>query len=1068
MQEEFKAGYASLNKEQKEAVDYIDGPLLVIAGPGTGKTQLLSLRVANILNKTDTDPGSVLCLTFTNAASSNMKERLNSLVGSSSRNVSVRTFHSFASELMQLYPDYFWNGARLSVVPDAVQRSIVESLLVELPLDNPLALKFAGVYTSTGDVLSALRLTKEAGLTPDKLKAMIELNQAYIDLIEEDFSEITQARLSLKSLDLLKAKVSELPDQNIDEIVAPLTSLSSVIKSSLEAAIEKDKLSGKTTETGKWKRRWIQTVEGKRGLYSERQRNDWWLNLSDVYDLYRNRLHERGYYDYSDMLVEVISALEQKPDLLALVQERYLYVLIDEFQDTNAAQLRLALLVAASSSSETRPNIMAVGDDDQSIFAFNGAELSNMLSFNRLYAETKTIVLEDNYRSTQDVLNASSSIINQAETRLAVQQNFSKELRAAKETGNGHIKHLVYPTREHQLEFVARHIKNSFDDDPNASIAVLARSHSSLRDIASYLIEEKVPISYEQQNNILELELVKQIILLGQLVTSISSGDQVKVNYCLSLLLSYPAWAVEPKTLWDIASATYVRRGHWLEVLLDHKDENLKQLADWLLYLSQLEKHEALPVVMEHLIGLRQSENFVSPLRNYYLNLMAVESSYLENLSGLSVLNNLVYEFVATAKSMPSLEDFVTFLNINNRVVDNSWYQSSDHAVELLSVHKAKGLEFDTVYIIDAIENEWQPRRSGRKPPANLPLQPYGELFDDYARLAYVSATRSRRNLIVSSFSFDGNNQAVMPSTLFDGLDQQKVDSVSLKDSQKALETKLTWPRLNSSDEQLLMKPRLESYKLSATGLIQFLDVSQGGPLQFLERQLLRLPVITTDYMAYGTAMHAGLQTAQNIVNQDKFNLETVINSFASNLKERYLPLSSLEKYNQHGKNILNRLFNEYDLGLAKGDLSEVVLSEQVIHDARVNGTLDHVHTDGKSLIITDYKTGTPLTSFETRDKTKAIKAWRQRTQLLFYCLLASGNDRFKSAQNISAQIIYVEADSTKQLMLGLVPEKEELDRLASLIEAVWQHIMNLDFVDTSKYPDTIEGIKAFEDDLLK
>src|ERR1017187_7944583 len=126
MDRKFQAAYRQLNEQQKQAVDAIDGPVLVVAGPGTGKTQLLSVRVANILQKTDTDASGILCLTFTNKAALNMRERLYQLIGSGSRNVVVRTFHSFAAEIMNQYPDYFWDGARLSVAPDAVQLEIIQ------------------------------------------------------------------------------------------------------------------------------------------------------------------------------------------------------------------------------------------------------------------------------------------------------------------------------------------------------------------------------------------------------------------------------------------------------------------------------------------------------------------------------------------------------------------------------------------------------------------------------------------------------------------------------------------------------------------------------------------------------------------------------------------------------------------------------------------------------------------------------------------------------------------------------------------------------------------------------
>jgi DNA helicase-2/ATP-dependent DNA helicase PcrA len=1067
MNEGFEAALASLNKQQKQAVDYIDGPLLVIAGPGTGKTQLLSLRVANILKQTDTSPDQILCLTFTNAAVTNMRERLLKLVGPMSRNVNVRTFHSFASEIMAEYPDYFWNGARLSVVPEAVQKAIIEDILSELPLNNPLSIKFAGNFTATPDVLQGLRLAKEAGLTPAKLSAMIEHNNAYINEIEEELADITSARLSLKQLNELQTKIDNLPDQNIEELVAPLTSLSSVIKSSLATAIASDLENGKTTETGKWKRRWIQSVEGKRGMYSERSRNDWWLSLATVYELYRNRLHERGYYDYSDMIVEVILGLEQKPELLALVQERYLYVLIDEFQDTNAAQLRLAHLVAANPITEDRPNLMAVGDDDQSIFAFNGAELGNMLSFMNLYPKTEVVVLTDNYRSTQAVLDASNSIISQAEVRLAKNQNFSKDLTAKTKPRQGEIKHYAYPTREHQLQFIARHIKAAWAENSSDSIAVLARSHASLRDLTTYLAKEDVPLSYEQQNNILELELTKQIILLSQIVSSIGRGDTGQVNYCLSNLLAYPAWKVAPKALWHLA-LTNSRSGNWLDSLSADKDSDLQQLSNWLISLSALSKTEPLEVVIEYLVGLRDLDGFTSPLMEHYLTLQSIDSDYLSNLSGLAKLTNLVHEFVATKTSAPSLEDFIDFITINNRVTDNSWYASSKNAVQLLTVHKAKGLEFDHVYIIDANDSDWQPRRLGRKPPANLPLQPYGELFDDYVRLAYVAATRSRSSLVISSYMQDSANQPLLASILFNGFETVEVDEVTKEDSQSALLTSLSWPRLAIQDEKLLLAKRLEDYRLSATGLIQFLDVSQGGPQQFFERQLLRLPSLTTPYMAYGTAMHAALQTAQNLINQGEFKLDKVYEAYNFSLKNQRLLVSDFNKYLEHGKSTINRLFNEYDLSLQPNDLSEVVVSDASLGSARINGALDHIHINNKSLLITDYKTGKPLTSFSTKDQTKAVKAWRQKTQLLFYCLLVGSYERFKGTSGVSAQITYVEADTAAQLNLGLTPEEADLARIRKLIEAVWKRIEALDFPDVNAYSKDIAGIKAFEDDLLK
>ena len=1067
MNKDLSDAFSKLNAQQKKAVELIDGPVLVIAGPGTGKTQLLNLRVANILAKTDTDPSQILCLTFTNAAATNMKERLFGLIGVSSRAVNIKTFHSFAAEIMSEYPDYFWSGARLSVVPEAVQKAIIDNILAGLPLDNPLASRFEDNFTATSDILSALRLTKEAGLTPEKLLALIEVNDRYIDLIEPELAEITSNQLSIKKLDDLEQKISQLPDQNIDDLVAPLSSLSAVIKSSLAVAVEEDKLTNKTTATSKWKARWTKNIGGKRVMYEERKRNQWWRHLAEVYSLYRNHLHQKGYYDYSDMLVEVLSTLEQQPELLTLVRERYLYILIDEFQDTNAAQLRLAHLVASAQDSQTTPNIMAVGDDDQSIFAFNGAELNNMLSFNKLYPSVKTIFLTENYRSNQAVLDAAASIISQTDNRLSVSRGFSKDLRAALDHPKGKIEHLIYPTKEHQLEFIAQRIKADREADSSRSIAVIARKHSSLKDISSYLLKYDVPLVYEKQNNILELELIQQIIILARLLSSIASGNKHEVNYNLSCLLFYPAWQTSPQLHWQLA-LSIDRQGSWLEALAQSGNDYFRQLYNWLLSLSSQSMTQPLGVVIEYMIGLRELEAFSSPLKAYYLDKRTIDNHYLANLSAISLLISHVHEFVATSHTTPSLSDFIDFITATPAITDSSWYIAHEEAVQLLTVHKAKGLEFDKVYIIDAIEKNWSPSSKGRKAPSNLPLQPIGEVYDDYVRMAYVAATRSRSSLIISSYMVDQTNNAVLPSSLFSAFSSHHIKKIEANHSAESLKTKLTWPRLEKADERLLLKRRLEDYSLSATGLIQYLDVSQGGPSQFLERQILNLPRPKTAYMAYGIAMHAAMQTAQNLVNHDRFDKGLIVQAYKLSLEEQQLPAIEFSKYLNHGKLMLDRLFDDYHLQLSFNDLSEVGISNVDIGPAIINGKIDHIHIDKKSLIITDYKTGKSLSSFQTKDKTKAIKVWRQRTQLLFYCLLVSQAKRLKNYSDISAQITYLEADNPKHLNLVLKPDPSELDRTRRLIEAVWLKIHSLDFNLNPSYQPTIDGIEAFEQDLLK
>jgi DNA helicase II / ATP-dependent DNA helicase PcrA len=160
---EYAKAFGSLNKKQLQAVKQIDGPVLVIAGPGTGKTQLLSTRVAYILKTADVSPSNILCLTFTNKAAVNMKDRIIELAGPDGARVEAATFHSFAGNIMNSYPDYFWNAANLSIAPESLQLDIIETIVSKLPLDNPLALKFAGQFTLLNDIQNSIKLAKDAG-----------------------------------------------------------------------------------------------------------------------------------------------------------------------------------------------------------------------------------------------------------------------------------------------------------------------------------------------------------------------------------------------------------------------------------------------------------------------------------------------------------------------------------------------------------------------------------------------------------------------------------------------------------------------------------------------------------------------------------------------------------------------------------------------------------------------------------------------------------------------------------------------------------------------------------------
>lgn len=1061
--------YEKLNDQQKEAVEATEGPLLVVAGPGTGKTQLLSMRVAHILKTRDTKPSNILCLTFTNKAAINMKERIIRLAGSEGAKVTVKTFHSFAGEIMNLYPDYFWNAARLSVAPESVQLDIIESIVSQLPLDNPLALKFAGQYTLLGDIQRSIGLAKDAGLTPDKLRALIDVNLAYIDAIEPKLVDILGQRLSAKTLNELRAKIDTLPKQPIDQAVYPLVSFSTVLMESLDNAIAEDEGTGKTVNSSAWKQRWVQAVDGEKGMWKERQRNAWWHELASVYEAYRELVHERGFYDYADMLVEVIAQLEQHPDMLADVQERFNYVLIDEFQDTTPAQLRLAHLVSGHHAADV-PNLMAVGDDDQSIFKFNGAELNNMLGFERNYSGAKRIVLLKNYRSTQQVLDSAKQVIEQAESRLVNQdKTLSKDLVAENPPEDpGEIAAISYSSRELQLSEIAGHIQTVYS--PKKEIAVLARGHDSLIKMSGILQQLGIPVRYEQQSNILDHEMVSQVYLITSLLAAINNGDKATINALIHQVLRHPMWGIEPVELWQLAVNNYPR-GDWLKSLLNSSSGQLKAIGNWLVWLSKQASSQPLAVTLEHILGLRKSREYTSPVRQYFIDGKKDRAGeYLSSLSAIQLLRALVHEFAR--QSEPTLEELVRFIDINrenNKVVaDESPFITGTGAVQLLTVHKAKGLEFDDIYIIDAIEDIWQPRKGSRKPPANLPLQPNGDDFDDYVRLMYVAMTRARSSITISSYYQDHAGKDVADSTIIQtAFEITKATETDESRLIEVLEQNLHWPDLSGGKEQEMLKARLETYNLSVTHLLNFLDLSRGGPQYFKERNLLNLPEAKSVALSYGTAMHSAMEEAQKLTNKDAFNLSAVKQAFEKALAEEQLAPAETKRFTEQGKQMLDRLFNEYGYALQKGNLPEQELKDIRLKNAVISGKLDRVDKTDLSLVIVDYKTGKPLSSFNTNDKTKALKAHNHKMQLVFYALLVQEYPQFSDYKNLEGQMVYVEADTRKLLSLSYTPSKEDMERLRLLIEAVWKKIIALDLPDISGYSPDIDGVRQFEQDLI-
>ncbi len=337
----FEEAYKNLNAKQREAVDSIEGPVMVIAGPGTGKTQILALRIANILLKTDTPASGILALTFTEAGAKEMRRRLRGIIGARAEEVRVHTYHGFAASIIAEFPDHFPHLSRTKQITEIEAETLVREMLKEK--------RFAKLRPSgepdfyVGKILGGIKDCKKEAWTPE---------------IVRKFSE------------------EEIERVKNDE----------------------DSLSTRGPTKGQLKGEALKRIEKCERTFL----------FADAYETYEEKKRAAKKQDFDDLIVELLSALKKDKLLLQMLQEKFLYILVDEHQDTNDAQ---NILIRSIADFFDNPNLFIVGDEKQAIYRFQGASVENFLHFQKLWKDMKIISLVDNYRSHQHILDATHAMI---------------------------------------------------------------------------------------------------------------------------------------------------------------------------------------------------------------------------------------------------------------------------------------------------------------------------------------------------------------------------------------------------------------------------------------------------------------------------------------------------------------------------------------------------------------------------------------------------------------------------------------------------------------------------------
>ncbi|NJL96427.1 UvrD-helicase domain-containing protein [Candidatus Gracilibacteria bacterium] len=747
-QKEFIKRYNNLNPEQKKAVDTIDGPVMVVAGPGMGKTELLSLRVANILKQTDTPPESILCLTFTDSAAQNMLERLKSLIGKEAYNIAIHTFHSFATEIINHNPEFFFDGAKFQPADDLQQIKILSKIIDNLLPSSPLSIPNKDFkHNHIRNIKQAISNIKKEGFLATEFQIILQENEEILTRLNPILNEFfninwrsnSEKQNTFDKFPKLVKTINQM-DQLFPESKFQsrgIKKISTNILNSLEKISSQLKTQQKLDAKPFYEFRNNYLKKNSQGEYVlidlKNLKNNY--ELAKIYDDYKKALYKEGLFDFDDMLIEVNKSLQENPELSYNYKEKYLYILVDEFQDTNLSQSQLLDNLIDLEVTNNYPNIMVVGDDDQAIYKFQGANIENILNFQEKYINTKFITLHRNYRSHQKILDLAKNIIEDCQIRLTDKTFINKDLKSEINQKSSPVP-IIYEsnTRLQQLNHLAKTIQNDIHNgvDPT-DIVVLVKKHKQFNDFINILNYYKIPIRYERSNNILTQKYIQEIIIILKFINSILSKDLPTQDEYLNQILSFEMFKIKPLCLYKLSQRAYLDKLSWLDVLNIYSQENHKdsqyigQIHQFLLNLANESQHTPVEIILDKILGLEsentptdehqdieenKAENIYQPLFSLK-KIVQNKPDYLIFLSALKTFIDSLRKY--KPKQVIFVHDVIDYINLLQEneipINDNSPYNQEEKAVQLMTVFKSKGLEFEKVYILDCNNSYWNSKK---------------------------------------------------------------------------------------------------------------------------------------------------------------------------------------------------------------------------------------------------------------------------------------------------------------------------------------------------------------------
>ncbi|MBP9759187.1 ATP-dependent helicase [Candidatus Dojkabacteria bacterium] len=997
---DFEKEYKKLNPQQKEAVDTVEGPVMVIAGPGTGKTQVLTLRIANILKMTDARPENILALTFTDNAAANMRQRLSQFLGAEAYKIKICTFHSFCNDVISNYPEKFNFRSELDLLDDLgsykIIRTIIDSMNFEevyaeftdkLKYDEPFKLEiklktFADPYFFQKDILDQINQLKKEYISPDIYKTLI---------------------------------FDEIDELNSDER-------------------KYNKKTGKPT--GVWKNK-LKLIEKNIELYG-------------LYREYQKEITEQQKYDFNDMINFVVKAFQTQDDLLAAHQEKFLYILVDEYQDSNGSQNEI---INQLGSWDSNPNIFVVGDEDQSIYRFQGANIANIIEFKTNYPGAKLITLTENYRSTQQILDFATQIITHNKQRLVNQlEGIDKDIKSTiKPNNQPNVNFINFSREEIENYWIVKKISELNKAGTALSeIAVLYKNHKDAGNLIEIFNKFHIKTKLKESTNLLEDSFITNIISIFKIV--LKEDD----NVSLYKLLSYDFFEIRKLDIFKLIRHCSNSNQKLIDLLLDEDKLKEIQLEDP----ARLNQFAQLIVELKSLNLTKSFLEFTQILlsKTGILNYLKKNKNY-EQITNLNRLIN----FIKSRNSQDREYDLQRFIN-DLEIMDKSHIKLTASAIELktdavnlMTGHASKGLQFEYVFIPNFTDKKWSNNRSNSKIKL-INIKNFEEEFtenEEERRLLYVVSTRAKSGLYIckSDEYISGDlkmstKEVCQYLTEIPDTNYTKINVEETEADVKAileLSTVEYTPMDFKADEKAYLESLIKTFRLSATSLNDYIS----NPQDFLFKHILKVSEPENKTMVLGSAIHKVMEFInRKYKNEDlRPSLEEILKIFNTNLQRHILSNTEMDEVTIEGEKIVTNWYKANIDEFKKAIYIEYSFGGKNIHldDIPLTGKIDKVEkVNDNEIRIIDYKTGSPKSKSQIVGNIMSKDTGYYR-QMLFYQLLFELDPSLNQIVS-EVELNYVKPQNGKYKKLILTFTNEEIIQVKELIRVIMGKIRNLEF----------------------